>query len=113
MKNSINEFHIAINAKDTKKAEEIFALSDNRLKLIENYLQQCSKIKIENVCSAFRSRGLREQALLLCESCNKNHCEVKSRLLRSTTTVHLTSENNRKMNFVNYSYSMDRISMTA
>jgi len=65
------KFYKAINQRNSKQAESIFAYSDIRDSLISQSLQNCERGSILHTIESFSSIGLRTQALIIWDKCNQ------------------------------------------
>ena len=99
---SYNKFCNAIEQNEIKSAETIFASSDIRCKLISHSLENCTKDSVISVIESFVSRGLKEQALNICDTCSVQDCKFKSKLLTTKSIIHRTSYENKLLNNKNY-----------
>ncbi len=93
---SYEKFSNAIQDNESLKAEEIFAFSDIRCELISYGMKFNKTINILNIIQAFSSKGLREQALTICNNCSQKKCKIKMKL--NNDILRYSNDENRLKN---------------
>ncbi len=106
--NTYEKFCSAVNQSEIKKVEDMFASSDTRCSLISYYIEHYEKNTILSVFKSFQSRGLKENAIDICQNCSINSCVVKHRLLTKSNIKHYTCEENKKHNQIYHLYGTQK-----
>ena len=96
MLSSYEKFSTAIIENDIKKAENIFAYSDERCNLIAYCIQFTSQKDIVQIFKLFESTGLKNQAISICENCTKSNCTHKANILQQRTVYRYSSKTIQK-----------------
>lgn len=93
-----DNFRNAIKWNEVKNAENIFASSDIRCSLISYSLEYCERDTVVSIVKSFTSKGLKEQALKICNNCSIQNCKIKQEMLEEQNITYYTSERNRLFN---------------
>lgn len=101
-----NNFCNAINNNEVNMAENIFAYSDVRHSLINYCIENCAKDTVISTIEAFTSKGLKEQALNICNTCSIQDCKIKQTMLENKNVVHYIDEENQLLNKKYHAYNL-------
>jgi hypothetical protein len=97
-----DKFYKAIEQNEIQNAEHIFAYSDIRCELISYSMKYCDKDSVISIVQSFLSKGLREQALDICDNCSVKNCQMKQELLINKDVKYYTSDQNKSLNNKHY-----------
>lgn len=100
--NTYDKFCNAINNNQVNDAESIFASSDVRCGLISNSLKDYDRDTIVFLVQSFQSKGLREQALNICNNCSMQNCNIKQEMFKNQNIKYYSNDENKLLNKKNY-----------